>query len=147
RVADLVTDAGELVELAVGLPTVDEPELDLEAIGQEELQPSAVEEPRRVVGGERRLIAPVFVLRVGEEADVREEEADVEVDAAQLVPVVDGVRFGQVAHRRQEIVLAVVRREVVARNADGALAELKEDAAAHRADVRVAADAEEGELE
>ena len=38
-------------------------------------------------------------------------------------------------------------RDVVARHVDGALAELKEEAAARVADVEVAADAEEGELE
>src|SRR5262249_17525629 len=81
RAADLISDAGELVELRVRLPAVDDPDLDLEAVGWEDLYARAVEEPGRIVRGERRLIRPILEVHVREQAHVRHEYAGIDIDA------------------------------------------------------------------
>ena len=59
-----------LVKLAIGLPSVDEPRLDLELIACKNLNTHAVEEPRRVgrdIGG---LVGPVVELVIAEKSHV-----------------------------------------------------------------------------
>src|SRR5262249_30135863 len=76
----LQTTSWHLVEPAVGLPAIHQPELDLEPIGGEYLNAAAIEEPRRVRRHVGHLVNPVFVVVVAAEADVREEKAGVYVD-------------------------------------------------------------------
>lgn len=144
---DLIADAGQLVELAVGLPAVDQPDLELEPVGREQLHAHAVEEPRRVVRDVGRHVGPVFEVVVGEETDVGHEEAHVEVDAVHLLPVITGVGLAEVSVDGPQIELSALRRDVVARHHRRARSVLQHQAAAHRSDGDVAADAEERQLE
>ena len=48
RPLDLATDARRVIEFAVRLPAVDDPRLDLQLLGREDLDPQAVEKPRRI---------------------------------------------------------------------------------------------------
>src|SRR5262249_35189116 len=124
RVEDLVAEPRKLIELAVGLPPVDQPELHFDSIGGEELHPGPVEKPGRIVRSKRGLVAPVLELGVGEEAYVREEKAQVHVDAAHRIEVVSGVGLAEVAVDSQEIELSPVDGEVVAWDRGRARAEL-----------------------
>src|SRR5262249_51402335 len=58
---------------AVGLPSVDDPRLDLQLVRGEPLDPDAVEEPGRVGRNIGRLISPVVKVVVAEQADVGNE--------------------------------------------------------------------------
>src|ERR1035438_4156752 len=73
---------------AIRLPAVDEPRLDLQLGSREILNAQAVEEPRRVGGDKRRLIGPVVGVVVAEQADVRNEDAAVQVEAVAYIPVI-----------------------------------------------------------
>src|ERR1700735_4024034 len=75
----LSSQARVSVELGVGLPSVDEPGLDLNLVRGEPLNADPIEEPRRVGRHIRRLIGPVVEIVVTEEADVRHENTRVDI--------------------------------------------------------------------
>ena len=144
---DLPAHAGRVVELAVRLPAVDDPRLDLQLVAREDLDAHAVEEPRRVRRHVRRLVRPVVEVVVAAQADVRHEDAGLDVDAVQLVQVVAAVGLGDVAVGVVEVPLAARRAGVVARRRLRVHAELRHQPAAHVVVVEVAADAELRDLE
>ncbi len=146
-VENLISEAGRRVEGSVSLPAVDQPELHLQAIGGEDLQPGAVEKPRRVVGGIGRLISPVLEVVVREQSDVRHEDSHVEIDATQDVPVISAVRFAQIAEGIAQVELPPVGAAVVARDAGCARSQLHEEPAARVVPVKIAAEAEEAQVE
>jgi hypothetical protein len=100
--------------------------VDLQSIGREDLNTSAIEEPRRIVRSIGRLIGPVLEVVVGEQADIGHEDAHVEVDAVQAIPVIAGVGFVQITIDCLQIELTAECAEVVARDDRGAGAELQE---------------------
>ena len=73
---------------------------------------------------------PVLEVVVREEADVRHEDARIDVDAVQHVEVVAAVGLADVAERRLQIELTTVGAEVIARYQRGAAAELHHQASA-----------------
>src|SRR5262245_31319486 len=63
---DLYPETRGVVESAVRLPTIDQPSLDLQLRGGEDLNAYAVEKPRSVRRYVRRLVRPVVELVVAE---------------------------------------------------------------------------------
>src|SRR5262249_18992951 len=91
-VSNLQSHAGRLIEFAIGLPSVDEPRLDLQFVAREDLNAYAVEEPRRVRGDIRRLIGPIVEVVITPQTDVRHENARLDIDASKRVNVITGIR-------------------------------------------------------
>jgi len=114
-VYELQTHARGLIELAIGLPAVHQPGLDLQLVAGKDLRPHAVEEPRSVRRHVGRLIGPVVEVVIAPETDVRHEDAGLDVDAIQRVEVVPAVRLGDVAVRVVEVPLPSRGARVVAR--------------------------------
>src|ERR1700733_14040154 len=71
---DLSANARATVELAVGLPAVDEPGFEFQLVRREPLGTETGEEPRRVRRNVGRLIAPVVKAVVAVKADERHED-------------------------------------------------------------------------
>ena len=134
--------ARAFVEHAVRLPAVHEPQLDLQLVAREGLQPEPVEEPRGVGRDVRRLVRPVVEVVVAEQADVGHEDAGVQVDPVPLVPVVAAVRLRDVAVRVGEVPLAARGTGVVARRHRGVHAELRHQPATGVLGVEIATDPE-----
>src|SRR5262249_37657541 len=80
---------------AVGLPSVDDPRLDLKLVRGKPLDPDAVEEPGRVGRHIGRLIGPVVKVVVAEQANVRDENSCVKIEAMVHVEVITCVGFGK----------------------------------------------------
>src|ERR1700730_2157403 len=94
------------VELGIGLPTVDDPRLNLQLVGREPLNPHAVEEPRCVRGNKRGLVRPVVVVVITEETYIRHEDSRVDVKPMVRVEVVPAPRFREVFVSMVEVPLA-----------------------------------------
>jgi len=139
---DLTAKTGPIVEPAVGLPAVDEPGFDLQLGCGEPLHAHAVEEPGRVRRDIRRLIRPVVKLVVGEQADIRHEDACVDVYAMLYIEVIAAIGLRDVPVCIREIPLSARRACVVARRGLGVKAELCHKAGPYIAVVEVAADSE-----
>src|SRR4029077_420687 len=112
---DLSANPRPVIEPAIGLPSVDEPRLNLQFRCREDLYPHPIEKPWRVRGNIRRLIGPVVEIVVTEEADVRHENSCVNVDSMQRVEVVSTVRFGQVPIGVVQVPLATRGTSVISR--------------------------------
>src|SRR5262249_9052142 len=85
---DLSAQTGFAAQPPVGLPAVDDPRLDLQLGGREPLNAEAVEEPgsiRRYIGW---LVGPVIEVVVAEQADIRNENAGIEVQPVVYVEVI-----------------------------------------------------------
>src|SRR5262249_11889103 len=67
---DLSTDSRSLVELAIRLPTVNEPGLNLQFVGWEDLDSKPVEEPGSVGGNKRGLVGPIIKIVKTPQPDV-----------------------------------------------------------------------------
>jgi len=147
RMIDRETPAGRVVDRAVRLEAVERPNFDLQPVGRENLRPHADEVRGQEVGRKRRLIVPVLEREIAGHADVRHEDAGVDVDAVQHVPVVAGVRFANVAKRRRQIVLPFADAGVVARRQRRHLPGLQVDRGAHILPVKIAARGDEHEIE
>src|SRR5579864_2116672 len=93
---DLSSKARVTVELGIGLPAVDEPRLDLELISGKPLNSNAVKKPRSVRGNIRRLVSPVVEVVVTEQADIRHENARVDVQPMVHIEVISAPGFGKV---------------------------------------------------
>src|SRR5579859_7708514 len=94
-------------------------------IRREPLQANAIEEPRRVRRYVRRLIGPVVEVVIAPQADVAEEDAGLQVDAAvRIAEVIAAVGLRDVAIHVGELPLAARRAGVVARRGRRELAEL-----------------------
>ena len=112
---NLESKARPVIEAPVGLPAIDEPRLNLQVLGGEDLNTHAVEKPRSVrrnVGG---LIRPVVELVVAEQPDVGHENAGIDVDPVQFVEVISAVRLGDIAISVIELPLAARGAGIVAR--------------------------------
>ena len=107
------------VELGVGLPSVDDPGLDLQLVGGEPLNAQAVEEPRRVGRHVRRLVGPVIEVVVAEQADVRHEDPRVDVQPMVHVEVIAAVGLRDISVSVAEVPLAHSGAGVVARRRGG----------------------------
>src|SRR5260370_16325540 len=90
---DLTTYARRLVELAVRLPTIDEPGFNLQLIAGKDLDAHSIEEPRRVGRNERRLIGPIIEVVEAPKPDVGQEDSRVNIDSMHLVYVISTVAF------------------------------------------------------
>src|SRR6266849_5349547 len=93
----LTTNSGRLVELAIRLPTIDEPRFDLQLIAGKNLDAHSVEEPRSVGRNERRLVSPIIEVIETPKSDVRQKYSRINVDAMHLVYVITTVSLRDVA--------------------------------------------------
>src|ERR1035438_8445858 len=130
------------VELRVGLPSVDEPGFDLQLGGRKPLRAHAVEKPGSVGRHIGRLISPVVIIVVTEQADVRDEDSSIDIEPVLNIEVIPAVCFRHVLISTLEIPLANsadISREtaagcrtgVVARRGGGKQSVHKQDSAAH----------------
>ena len=106
------------------------------------LHPQAIEKPRRVGGNVRRLVSPVVKVVVAEQADVRQENARIDIDPIQGVDVVAAVGLCQITVRSVQIPLALGRTGIVAWRGCRIHAELSHQASANIVPVEVAAHAQ-----
>src|SRR5437868_4081849 len=113
---NLSADARRLIELAVRLPSIDDPRLDLELFAWEDLNAHAVEEPRCVRRYIRGLIRPVVELIIAVESDVGHEDARIDVDAVQLVEVISAIGLRDVSISVVELPLPAPGTRVIARS-------------------------------
>src|ERR1700685_3969926 len=72
----------------IGLPSVDDPRLDLQVWIRKNLDSHAREEPRGIRRNIGRLVCPVIVVVITEQSDVRHEDSRVYVDPVQHVNVI-----------------------------------------------------------
>src|ERR1017187_5813609 len=146
-VQNLSSQAAVAIEFSVRLPSVDDPWFDLQLIRGEPLNPQAVEEPWRVRRHERRLISPVIVVVVTEQADVRHEDSSVDIEAVIHVEVVPAPRLRYGAIGVTEVPLAPSRAGIVPRRRGGKHPKHGQDSAANVLPVEVAAHADLFQLE
>src|ERR1019366_9257548 len=118
-IQNLPSQTAVSIEFGVRLPSVDDPGFDLQLIRGKPLDPQAVEEPWRVRRYERRLISPVIVVVVAEQADVRHEDSSVDIEAVVHVEVVPAPRLRYVAIGVAEVPLAHSGTAIVARGSGG----------------------------
>jgi len=137
---NLSTQAGLAVCACVGLPTVDDPRLNLQLLGWKILNTQAVEEPRRVRRNERGLVSPVVEVVVAEEANVGHEDSGVNIEPIVHVKVVAAVRFRYVFVGGAHIPLTHSGTGIVAHRCGGKHSEQHQDPATHVAGVKVSAD-------
>src|ERR1035441_10586451 len=82
---DLSTQPLPRIGRGVRLPSIDEPRLDFQVGGGENLHSQSLEKPWRVGRNIRRLVGPIIKVVIAEEADVRHEDARVNVDPIQQI--------------------------------------------------------------
>src|SRR5215469_9327041 len=128
-----------MIELAVRLPTVDKPGLNLQMLSGENLYTYAIKEPRRVRGHIGGLVGPIIEVVVTKEADVRQENPCIHIDSMQGVEVITAVRLGNVAIRIGQGPLATCRAGVVARRCLRIHAELRHQPGTHVVVMEIAA--------
>src|SRR6266853_1243522 len=90
-VQDLPAKSEPAIESTVGLPSVDDPRLDLQLLGGKYLNAHACEKPRSVRRNIRRLVGPVIKVVKAEEAYVRQEDTGIDVDPMQSIKVISAV--------------------------------------------------------
>src|ERR1700678_2469435 len=94
---DLAAEARLAVELGIGLPAIDEPGLDLQSLCRPPLDAKSVEEPRSIRRHEGGLVGPVIIVVIAEQADVRDENAHVDIEAVVHVEVIPGIRLREIS--------------------------------------------------
>ena len=139
---DLSSQTLSRIGRGVGLPSIDNPRLDLQMGRGENLDPQALEKPWRVGGNIRGLVGPVIEVVVAEQADVGHENSRVDVDPVQRVNVIAAVGFCQVAVRIVDIPLSLGVTGVIAHGRCGVHAKLGHESGANVVVVEVAAEAE-----
>src|SRR6266849_9901984 len=90
-IQDLPTKSQPAIESTVGLPSVDDPRLDLQLLGGKYLNAQACEKPRSVRRNIRRLVGPVIKVVKAEEAYVRQEYPGIDVDPMQRIKVISTI--------------------------------------------------------
>ena len=103
----------------VGLPAVDNPGLDLQLLGGEDLDSHAREEPRRVRRNVGRLVCPVIELIETKQTHVGQEDPGIDVNAMQRVKVIAAVGLVQVAIGIVQLPLSAGKARIVARRRRG----------------------------
>src|SRR5215472_5808982 len=126
---------------AVGLPSVNDPGLDLKLVRGKPLDPDAVEEPGCVGRDIRRLIGPVVKVVVTEQANVRDENSRVKIEPMVHIEVITCVGFGYILIRSAEIPLPAPRAGIVAWRGDTEHPIHGEDSCADIVPVEVTAEA------
>src|ERR1700719_3935933 len=76
----LPTKPEPAIESSVGLPSVDDPGLDLQLLGGKYLNAQPCEKPRSVRRNIGRLVGPVIKVIKTEKAYVRQEDTGIDVD-------------------------------------------------------------------
>src|SRR5208283_3817859 len=105
------------------------------------LDADAFEKPGRVGRNVRRLVGPVIVVVIAEQADVGHENSSVDVDSVQRVDVITAIGFGEVAIGIGDIPLPFGIAGVIADGGRGIHAELGHEAGAHVVVMEIAAEA------
>ena len=140
-IKDLRSDTRALVEGAVRLPSIDQPELGLQLFCREDLNAQPIEEPWRVRRHIRWLVSPVVKVVVAEQPDVRHEDPGIHVDAVQHIEVISAIGFGKVAVGVGQIPLAAPGAGIIARSRLGVQPELRHHPRANVVVMEIAADA------
>src|SRR6266852_7443370 len=76
-IQDLPTKSEPPIESSVGLPSIDDPRLDLQLLGRKYLNAQACEKPRSVRRNIRRLVGPVIKVIKTEEPYVRQKDTGI----------------------------------------------------------------------
>ena len=80
-VFNLPSEALPRIGRRVGLPSVDDPRLNLQMVRGENLYSHALEKPGRVGGNVGGLVGPVIEVVVAEQTDVGHEDSRIDVDS------------------------------------------------------------------
>src|SRR5208283_3556103 len=136
RPLDLAAQAFSRIGGTVGLPSVDDPRLDLQVGTGKYLDSHTFKKPWRIGRNVRRLIRPVVVVVITEQADVRHENSGVDVDPVQHVEVITAVGFCQVAIGISDIPLSLGVTWVIAHGRRGIHAELSHQSGANIVEVK-----------
>src|SRR5271170_3394419 len=137
---DLSAESRPVVKPAIGLPSVDEPRLNLQLGCWKPLHTHTVEEPWCIRRDVRRLIGPVVELVKREQSDVRQEDAGVHVEAVLHVEMVAGVGLTYITIGVGKVPLSTRGTGIVAGRGRGVQTDLAQKAGPHSAIVEVAAD-------
>src|SRR5271154_6449671 len=102
------------VVLGVGLPSVNEPRLDFQLSRGEPLNAHTVEEPGCIRRHIRRLVSPIIVIIVTEQANIRHEDSRVDIESVIDIEVVSAERLRNVLVCATEVPLANPEAGVIA---------------------------------
>src|SRR5208282_3977197 len=105
-VQNLSSQTGSVAIAGIGLPSVDEPRLNLQFVGGKPLDPDTIEEPGCVRRYIRRLISPVIEVPVA-------EDSRVDVETMVHVEVVPAVGFTKVLIRATKVPLTASHAAVI----------------------------------
>src|ERR1700682_637824 len=129
-------------EPAIGLPSVDDPRLNLQFVGRKPLNSHPVKEPGSVGRHIRWLVSPVIEVVVAEQSNVGHENSRIQIEAVVHIPVVASVCLGHVLIRTAKIPLSPSRAGVIAWRRDAEHSIHGQNPAANVLPMEVAAEAD-----